>query len=111
MDGYRAPFVDGGESRRAMVSWPRQIPFDGEPAEVVKIHEEFAEWVSNSIVPKLFINAEPGGIIIGPYRDFCRTWPNQKEVTVRGAHFIQEDCPDVIGMEIADWHARLRFKT
>jgi haloalkane dehalogenase len=100
---YRAPFADPGEGRRPTLTWPRQIPIEGDPADVVKIVEDYSAWLSTCDIPKLFINAEPGSILIGRQRDFCRTWPNQTEVTVAGSHFIQEDSPDDIGAAIADW--------
>lgn len=100
---YRRPFANAGEDRRPTLSWPRQIPFDGEPADVVNIVQAYSEWLAESDVPKLFINAEPGAILIGPPRDFCRRWPNQQEVTVTGNHFLQEDSPDEIGQAIAEW--------
>lgn len=103
MDVYRQPFLEPGESRRPTLSWPRQIPISGEPADVVERVAQYAEWLATSPVPKLFINAEPGAILIGDQRDFCRTWPNQQEVTVAGSHFIQEDSPDVIGQAISTW--------
>jgi haloalkane dehalogenase len=101
MDAYRRPFREPGERRRPMLAWPREIPLDGEPADVVGIVEAYARWLAGSAVPKLFINAEPGSILVGPQREFCRTWPNQQEVTVRGGHFIQEDSPAEIGRAIA----------
>ncbi len=100
---YRAPFATPGEGRRPTLTWPRQIPIDGEPADVVETVEAYAKWLAASDLPKLFINAEPGAILTGRQRDFCRTWPNQTEVTVAGSHFIQEDSPDEIGAAIADW--------
>lgn len=103
MDVYRHPFMQAGEDRRPTLTWPRQIPLDGEPADVVEIVEAYAEWLSKSEVPKLFVNAEPGAILTGPQREFCRGWPNQTEVTVRGTHFIQEDSPDDIGQALRDW--------
>jgi haloalkane dehalogenase len=103
MDVYRRPFFNAGEDRRPTLSWPRQIPIEGEPKEVVEIVATYAEWLSKSDIPKLFINAEPGAILVGRARDFCRTWPNQEEVTVRGKHFIQEDSPDEIGQSIASF--------
>ena len=107
MEVYRAPFVEPGESRRPTLTWPRQIPLSGEPADVVKIVGDYAEWLRESPLPKLFINAEPGAILTGPQREFCRSWPNQREVTVKGSHFIQEDSPDEIGSAIRDWHKAL----
>lgn len=103
MEVYRKPFNNPGEDRRPTLTWPRQIPIDGEPEEVVELVQSYAEWLLKSDVPKLFINAEPGAILIGPQRDFCRSWPNQKEVTVAGNHFLQEDSPDEIGQAIAQW--------
>jgi len=107
MEVYRRPYLEPGESRRPTLSWPREIPLDGEPADVVEIVSDYSEWLVTSELPKLFINAEPGAILIGAQRDFCRTWPNQREVTVRGMHFIQEDSPAQIGQAIADWYAAL----
>lgn len=104
---YRRPFEAAGEDRRPTLTWPRQIPIEGEPADVVEIVQNYADWLKGSEVPKLFINAEPGAILIGKQRDFCRSWPNQTEVTVRGSHFIQEDSPDEIGRAVADWYAGL----
>ena len=103
MDEYRRPFENAGEDRRPTLTWPRQIPIEGEPAEVVEIVQSYADWLSVSDIPKLFINADPGAILVGAQREFCRTWPNQTEVTVPGIHFIQEDSPDEIGTAIADW--------
>ena len=107
MEVYRRPFLETGESRRPTLTWPREIPIDGEPENMVQLVSEYAEWLSSSQVPKLFINAEPGAILTGPQREFCRTWPNQKEVTVKGSHFIQEDSPTEIGSAIADWYGGL----
>lgn len=103
MAEYRRPFATAGEDRRPTLSWPRELPIDGEPADVVAIVQDYADWLTQSDIPKLFINAEPGAILVGRQRDFCRTWPNQDEVTVPGIHFIQEDAPDEIGTAIADW--------
>jgi len=103
MSVYRRPFVNAGEDRRPTLTWPRQIPIAGEPASVVALVENYANWLSESQVPKLFINAEPGAILIGAQREFCRRWPNQKEVTVKGNHFLQEDSPDDIGEAISNW--------
>ncbi len=103
-DEYRRPFTEPGEARRPTLTWPRQLPIDGEPADVTQIMEDYAEWLSTSEVPKLFVDASPGAILSdGPSRDFCRTWPNQTEVQVKGSHFIQEDSPDEIGQALADW--------
>jgi haloalkane dehalogenase len=100
MDAYRAPFREPGESRRPTLTWPREIPVVGEPADVVAIVEEYGKWLARSPVPKLFVNAEPGSILVGAQREFCRAWPNQQEVTVKGLHFIQEDSPHEIGEAI-----------
>jgi len=107
MDAYRAPFVEPGEERRAMLSWPRALPLGGSPADVVGVVDSYAGWMSHNQVPKLFINAEPGAILVGAQREFCRTWPNQIEVTVGGIHFIQEDSADAIGVAVADFVATL----
>ncbi|MEM7018452.1 MAG: haloalkane dehalogenase, partial [Pseudomonadota bacterium] len=104
MDVYRAPFKDPGEGRRPTLTWPRQIPIEGEPADVVEIADSYAAWMASNDLPKLFINAEPGAILIGPQREFCRGWKNQTEVTVKGSHFIQEDSPDEIGQAISAWY-------
>ena len=101
MDRYRAPYLEAGESRRPTLTWPREIPVDGEPADVARIVREYGEWLSKSPMPKLFINAEPGSILVGAQREFCRSWPNQREVTVTGSHFIQEDSPDEIGRALS----------
>lgn len=100
---YRRPFVNSGEDRRPTLTWPRQIPIAGEPADVVRIVRDYADYFSKADVPKLFINAEPGAILIGAQREFCRAWPSQKEVTVPGNHFLQEDSPDEIGRAIGEW--------
>ncbi|MCY4557291.1 MAG: haloalkane dehalogenase [Chloroflexi bacterium] len=107
MEIYRRPYLEPGESRRPTLTWPRQIPLDGEPADVVEIVDAYSQWLSSSDVPKLFINADPGTILTGAQREFCRAWPNQREVTVPGYHFIQEDSPAEIGQAIAEWLAEL----
>jgi haloalkane dehalogenase len=104
---YRRPFAEPGESRRPTLTWPREIPIEGEPADVVQIVSDYAGWLSRSDIPKLFVNAEPGSILTGRQREFVRTWPNQREITVPGIHFIQEDSPHEIGEAIADWLAGL----
>jgi haloalkane dehalogenase len=98
---YRRPYREPGESRRPTLTWPRQIPLAGEPADVVAIVDSYAKWLSTSSIPKLFINADPGMILVGVQRELCHTWPNQQEVTVKGLHFIQEDSPSEIGQAIA----------
>jgi len=107
MAEYRRPFRDPGEARRPTLTWPREIPIEGEPADVVEIVRSYSEWLKTSPIPKLFINADPGAILRGAPRELCRTWPNQTEVTVKGIHFIQEDSPDEIGNAIANWQAAL----
>ena len=107
MTVYRRPFLEPGESRRPTLTWPRQIPIEGEPADVVAIVDAYARWLAEARdLPKLFVNADPGVILTGPQREFCRTWPNQREVTVRGTHFIQEDSPAEIGRAIAEFVAQ-----
>ena len=108
MAEYRRPFAEAGEGRRPTLSWPRQIPIEGEPADVVAVVEDYARWLSASDTPKLFVNAEPGSILVGRQREMCRQWPNQAEVTVKGAHFVQEDSPDEIGQAVADFVRRVR---
>ena len=103
MAEYRRPFFKTGEDRRPTLTWPRQIPIEGEPEDVVNVVQSYADWLSKSGIPKLFINADPGAILVGNQREFCRTWPNQREVTVPGIHFIQEDSPDQVGIAVADW--------
>jgi haloalkane dehalogenase len=107
MDEYRRPYVTAGESRRPTLTWPREIPIDGEPADVHQIVADYAAWLATSDVPKLFVNADPGSILTGAPREFCRTWFNQTEVTVPGLHFIQEDSPDLIGEAIVQWYRGL----
>lgn len=107
-DVYRRPYLEPGESRRPTLTWPREIPIDGEPEDVHTIVSAYAEWLSTSDVPKLFVNADPGVILSGAQREFCRAWPNQEEVTVRGAHFVQEDSPHEIGEAVAAFVEKLR---
>ena len=106
-NAYGRPFLAPGEDRRPTLTWPRQIPISGEPKDVVDIAQSYADWLSTSEIPKLFINAEPGAILRGDQREFCRSWPNQKEVTVKGIHFVQEDSPHEIGQAIAGWRGEL----
>lgn len=101
MNVYRRPYLEPGESRRPTLTWPRELPINGEPEDVVSIVDDYSKWLAQSDVPKLFVNAEPGAILTGSQREFCRTWPNQEEVTVRGAHFVQEDSPHEIGEAVA----------
>ena len=106
---YRQPFINAGEDRRPTLTWPRQIPLGGEPADVVQIVADYAEWLSGSDLPKLLVSAEPGAILTGPALEFVRTWPNQKEVKVAGNHFLQEDSPDEIGAAVAEFVRELRL--
>jgi haloalkane dehalogenase len=103
---YRAPFHTSSD-RQVMLNWPRQIPINGEPENIVALVQQYADWLSNSPVPKLFINADPGSILVGKQRDFCRGWVNQTEVTVRGMHFIQEDSGAEIGAAVVHWMSSL----
>jgi haloalkane dehalogenase len=107
MDRYREPFREPGERRRPTLTWPREIPIDGEPADVVTLVDEYARWLAVSPLPKLFINGNPGSILVGAQRESCRAWPNQLEVTVKGSHFLQEDSPAEIGQAIARFLKRL----
>ena len=107
IEEYRRPFLNPGEDRRPTLSWPREIPIEGQPANVCKIVNQYAEWMQTNDIPKLFINAEPGAITTGRIRDFCRSWKNQTEVTVKGIHFIQEDLPDDIGKAISTWYKNI----
>jgi haloalkane dehalogenase len=108
MAEYRRPFATPGEDRRPTLSWPRQIPIEGSPADVVAVVEDYSGWLSSSDLPKLFVNADPGSILVGRQRELCRRWPNQTEVTVPGLHFLQEDSPDLIGRALADFVRRVR---
>jgi len=99
---YRRPFLKA-EHRWPTLTWPRQIPILGEPADVVQIVSDYAQWMAQNDMPKLFVNAEPGAILIGAVRDFCRSWKSQTEVTVTGSHFVQEDSGPAIGRAVADW--------
>jgi haloalkane dehalogenase len=103
---YRRPYREPGESRRPTLTWPREIPIDGEPADVVAIVGRYSRWLAESDIPKLFINADPGVILTGSQREFCRTWRNQEEITVAGSHFIQEDSPAAIGQAVAAFVSR-----
>jgi len=107
MTAYRAPFRDR-EARLPTLVWPRELPIEGAPADVVKIVESYGEWLAGNDLPKLFINADPGAQVVGRIRDFCRGLPNQREVTVPGIHFIQEDSPDQIGAAIREFVGSLR---
>ena len=108
MNEYRKPYLTEGEDRRPTLTWPRQIPIEGEPENVCRIVDDYGAWLAQSDVPKLFINAAPGSILTGEQREFCRTWPNQTEVTVNGIHFVQEDSPDEIGHAVAEFVQGIR---
>jgi len=104
---YRRHYRNPGPLRQPMLTWSRELPIEGQPEDVVKIVDAYARWLSTSPIPKLFINAEPAGFLIGAQREFCRMWPNQQEVTVKGAHFLQEDSPDDVGEAIARFVAKV----
>ena len=108
MNHYRKPYLDPGEDRRPTLTWPRQIPIEGEPPEVCQIVDDYGAWLARCDLPKLFINADPGSILTGRQREYCRSWPNQREVTVKGAHFVQEDSPDEIGQAVAAFVKNIR---
>ena len=110
MAEYRRPFAMPGEDRRPTLTWPRQIPIDGEPPDVVAVVADYSAWLAKGDVPKLFVNADPGSILVGRQRELCRTWPNQTELTVKGLHFLQEDSPDDIGRAVADFVRRVRVR-
>jgi haloalkane dehalogenase len=102
MAHYKAPFSTP-DDRQPTLNWPRQIPITGEPAHMVELVDDYGRFLAGSDIPKLFVNAEPGSILVGQAREFCRSWPNQQEVTVPGSHFLQEDSPAEIGQAIAAW--------
>jgi haloalkane dehalogenase len=103
MDSYRAPYRQPGESRRPTLSWPREIPIDGEPADVTDVVVRNADWMASSPVPKLFVNGDPGALLTGPLREQCRRWPAQHEVTVPGLHFLPEDSAPQIAHALTTW--------
>ncbi len=107
VEAYRAPYAEPGESRRPTLTWAREIPIDGFPADVHRIVAANAAWMARTSVPKLFINGEPGALLTGPLRELCRRWPNQREISVPGLHFLPEDSPDAIGGGLAEWLAEL----
>jgi haloalkane dehalogenase len=107
MERYREPYREPGESRRPTLTWPREIPIEGEPADVAALVSAYGAWLARSPLPKLFVNGAPGSILVGAQREFCRAWPNQEEVTVRGSHFLQEDSPAEIGQAIARFLRRV----
>jgi haloalkane dehalogenase len=109
MGHYRQPFANPGEDRRPTLSWPRNIPIDGEPSEVVSVIEANGTWLAESDVPKLFIKAQPGAVVNGRTLQLIRTWPNLTETTVSGIHFVQEDSPDKIGTAVAKFVCNSRL--
>jgi haloalkane dehalogenase len=108
MEVYLKPFARPGEDRRPTLTWPRMIPIESEPAAMVKLVETYSAWLAQSDLPKLFINGDPGSILVGRQRELCRAWPNQTEVTVKGRHFLQEDSPDELGRSVAEFVPRIR---
>jgi haloalkane dehalogenase len=110
MHHYRQPFVNPGESRRPTLSWPRNIPIDGEPPDVVSVINRYSRWLPENDVPKLFINAEPGMIVRGRPLDVIRAGPNLTETTVGGLHFVQEDSPNEVGAAVAQFVRELRSR-
>jgi haloalkane dehalogenase len=110
MEAYRAPF-QSRESRGPMLMFPRELPIEGEPADVVKTVEEYGRWMASNDIPKLLISAEPGALLVGRAREFCRTWRNQEEVTVKGIHYVQEDSPVEIGQALESFVAAVRRGT
>jgi haloalkane dehalogenase len=107
MEVYRRPYRNPGPLRQPMLTWTRELPIAGQPGDVVEIVDSYAQWLSHSQIPKLFIDADPGGFLIGAQREFCRKWPNQQTVTVKGAHFLQEDSPTEVGEAIARFVANV----
>jgi haloalkane dehalogenase len=104
MEAYRAPFREAGESRRPILTLLRSLPMNGEPADIAVVVQAYSEWLAQTPVAKLFINAEPGGNLTGSQREYCRTWLNQTEITVPGIHMLPEDAPDQIGTALAQWY-------
>jgi haloalkane dehalogenase len=102
MTAYRAPYR-AREARLPTLVWPRQIPIDGRPADVTAIVENNGKWLSQSSIPKLLVLGDPGSVITGRAREFCRTWANQREIAVKGVHFLQEDSLDQIGTALAEF--------
>jgi haloalkane dehalogenase len=107
MEVYRRYFRIPGPSRQPMLSWTRDLPIAGEPEDIVRVVDSYAQWLATSPIPKLFIDADPAGFLIGAQREFCRSWPNQTTVTVKGAHFLQEDSPEDVGEATASFVAKV----
>ena len=105
---YREPYKEPGASRIPTLMWPREIVFDGDPEINFPVVKRYSDWLAASDTPKLFINADEGHGTAGAAREFCRTWPNQREITVHGRHYIQEDCPHEIGEELAKFIKEVR---
>ena len=107
MEVYRRHFRNPGPTRQPMLTWTRELPIAGEPADVVAIVDDYAKWLSACSIPKLFIDAEPAGFLIGAQREFCRAWPNQQIVLVKGSHFLQEEAPHEVGEAAARFVSRV----
>jgi haloalkane dehalogenase len=107
LETYRRHYRNPGPTRLPMLAWTRDLPIGGDPADVVEIVESYSRWLSNSPIPKLFIDAEPAGFLIDAQREFCRSWPNQQVVTVPGSHFLQEDSPEEVGQASARFVAKV----
>jgi haloalkane dehalogenase len=107
MEIYRRHYRIPGPTRQPMLSWTRDLPIAGEPDDVVRVVDSYAKWLSTSPIPKLFIDADPGGFLIGAPREFCRSWPNQTSITVSGSHFVQEDSPEAVGAACASFVAKV----
>lgn len=103
MAAYRRPYLEAGEARRPTLTWAREIPLDGEPSDVHDVVSRNAAWMAGTQVPKLFINAEPGALLTADLREVCRRWPQQRETTVAGVHFVPEDSPQAIADALNDW--------
>lgn len=101
---YRKPFTERGEARRPTLTWPREIPIENEPSDVLRIFNDYGAWLQTSPIPKLLISADPGAILKGAQLDFARSWPNQTEISVEGTHFVQEDSPNAVGQAISHWY-------
>lgn len=107
LEVYRRHYRNPGPSRQPILAWTRELPIEGQPADVTGIIDSYARWLSTCQIPKLFIDADPGGFLIGAQREFCRAWPNQETVTVKGAHFLQEESPDEVGQATARFVAKV----
>jgi haloalkane dehalogenase len=107
MEVYRRHYRNPGPLRLPMLAWSRELPIEGQPEDVTQIVDSYSRWLAASPIPKLFINGDPGGFLIGAQREFCRAWPNQQEVTVKGTHFLQEDAPSEVGEATARFVAKV----